>query len=871
QSESLKKELEALIKNQSQALSEHKVWLAELAPMLAFFLQNGKDLWANEGQEDARDAVLFFLNRENAELNQELGLVKGEHQKLFFERRSYLDLNDNLRQRLVELEPLVKFFLQSFIQTTLDLANLTLERDSLAAKIAAASSGWQPTANAAAVSATGPTISPIDRNRVVSNGAASGAIGVSNRLKAPISQEIISFGQETQAPLAAEAAKARREAIKFDQENIKLKQALLESRQALDSLKIEAEGIKSEKNSLVYNLELKERQIEREKEQSAKYVQEIEEISQALERYLSQLSEARTENGKLSVEKENLRGELEKKVQQLEQALASKDEPPADGRLETAWAAMTYLSSKAGDALANLQANLDKRARELETAHLQLKERDEEIKRLERRQDNLSLLYWTMLSSLGDETSPAPDASLGPISESTTQSLEDAQTALETLNAPQSEEKESEKAIGGEKEESQVAPSAEQGKSERKGLLSGSLLAELRKAARRGLFSLALTGGLVLLAQSSKAETPLPLGGPDSPLILERAFSDGTKSSQVILTQAHYQPNTSALVIDIPLSRLNSKLLARNVDLGFPVPRSFERSYPDRVDLCREIIESQAKRWDLTGEDWIRLIQMAYGPEETVFLGDLNGRLAPVLLTRPYLKNLSQAMEDKTLEETLGQRLLKSVLCFSGPEEGPYWDRLFVNFRRTLGNDSEAVSAVIWHLFRRPARIKLSQIEYGGYQRPFNSFEKMDIKKALEFLTEHIKQDWGRPASKPRQRKFKMTPAESAVLASDLIFTARLYGLPRTTLVALAADDFISYGVWPDALQAYSYGQKLSQLMILSAVHWKVGAPAVLEIQNLTDYMSLGRKDTQGVRKAYCLLDKALSRYLTPQLSIFKG
>ncbi|MDR2350891.1 MAG: hypothetical protein LBF41_09775, partial [Deltaproteobacteria bacterium] len=128
-------------------------------------------------------------------------------------------------------------------------------------------------------------------------------------------------------------------------------------------------------------------------------------LSETAARQASDLAKLGTETKRLAEEKRRLENELAEKDSKLENVESElkkiSENPPSDGRVETAWAAVNYLGAKAGDALARLEGQLRLQAGEMENAFAELQKRETRIKTLEENQDKLSLLYWTLVSLAG--------------------------------------------------------------------------------------------------------------------------------------------------------------------------------------------------------------------------------------------------------------------------------------------------------------------------------------------------------------------------------------------------------------------------------------------------------------------------------------
>ncbi|MDR2725469.1 MAG: hypothetical protein LBC90_05290, partial [Candidatus Adiutrix sp.] len=131
---------------------------------------------------------------------------------------------------------------------------------------------------------------------------------------------------------------------------------------------------------------------------------------------VAELAQARRERELLEgslAEREALLIDRTGEVSALKDELARADRDLAenDGRLEAAWAAMNYLGAKAGDRLGEIRSRLENQTRQVDSLTLELGRRETRIRELEERQDQLSLLYWTLVAQAGAGTAASsPDS-----------------------------------------------------------------------------------------------------------------------------------------------------------------------------------------------------------------------------------------------------------------------------------------------------------------------------------------------------------------------------------------------------------------------------------------------------------------------------
>ncbi|MDR1656295.1 MAG: hypothetical protein LBT47_01905 [Deltaproteobacteria bacterium] len=1050
----IKSELEALIKNQNQALVAHQAWLAALMPMVGHFLNVGSDFWAGPGREDARDAVLFFMTRENAELSVELGEIKAERQTLYAERRNLTEVFESMRSRLDELKPLVEFLVVKFAQVSSQLAEVLGERDRLKQEIEVLTG------------AMGGLLPPPDE---VQAQEVAGEVMVK--------AELLSDGNEFEE-VNNELTQARFQVAKLATENRSLIETINQSRENLERQRAGLRLLEGQNKELAASLEDRDRLLASATQNCTNLENDRQRLLASMERQGMDLTLARSEAGRLAIERDQLKIEAQKRADELGVLQArlyeiNNAKPQADGRLESAWAAMTYLSAKAGDAMGSLQQKLDRQARELESSTIDLRNKEAEIKRLENRQDSLSLMFWTMLSLAAESAAGGPDlddgsedgqgasnaapsavqsadgltdeeilnpprvtlatedlglgdfsltdldvdslseprqpddsgavaeksasagagagqpASAGALPGAVNLEASTNQRALEALdghNGPgtqdlsgnqehhgtqqdlaSADEASSQKApkppyggvspdiaagspagISGQPDLAGEVPSADSGLPQtqgdgKTGQLGGSFLSDLRKAARRGLFSLFLTGGLIFLlpdsvgAGSRKSDT-LELGTPETPMVF----------GQPPVSRAHLFTREPVFAPD-QMSRWGSSYLGRTLDLnssnlpdlpagvmsrpaawladsgrfspasgdpgafrpyvlisemastrksqaavtqleqwgGLPVSSpptpqvssgdtDFGRSEISRLnpsspvsfnleEMIRLKVTEQAVRWGQEPEDWLRLIRRAYGPEATISLADLDAPAAPIQLLSPHLPLFAEALNRCGLTAELAPSILTAASCFDF-EEGAYWDRLYMCLRAKTASEREAVEGFKGRLERKPSLRVPFAAEYIGPFKPVAAFEGLELDRATELLTEQIKSEW--PGT-GRLKKPIPKGREALRMAQDLIYSAKIFGLPRTLFVASSHADYFALGAWPDTLAVYRRGIFWVDQICLNLKVSYDDMPYMCDIDSMTARLFRDSHSGAVIPQKYMAFLEFLNRKLSPATTIF--
>ena len=209
---------------------------------------------------------------------------------------------------------------------------------------------------------------------------------------------------------------------------------------------------------------------------------------------VAELAQARQDRAAWEASQAELEARLSGQTEEIETlkgelVRADRDLAEQDGRLEAAWAGMNFLGARAGDRLGEMKSRLENQARQVDSLTTELSRRDTRIRELEERQDQLSLLYWTLVAQAG-----ALPASLEP-------------------PAPVSDDSE--------------PPAPDQMDQAQSGggfNLGRQLLEGAKKVARRSLFSLILAGSLVLAGPKAEAEAPEADRLPPSPPALAARF-----------------------------------------------------------------------------------------------------------------------------------------------------------------------------------------------------------------------------------------------------------------------------------------------------------------------------------------------------------
>jgi DNA repair exonuclease SbcCD ATPase subunit len=584
------------------------------------------------------------------------------------------------------------------------------------------------------------------------------------------------------------------------------------------------------------------RQLDSLKGEKARLSLENESLSNTAKRQAEELAAKGADAKKLYQENQALIlkiAQRDAKIEKLDQDIEEiKENPPPDGRVETAWAAFNYLGAKAGDALNRLEAQLANQAREIEEAFRELQKRDARIKTLESRQDRLALLYWTMLSlasnglslrlpagtgtndegGQGGNNSPGgqgtPPGTMAPPG---APPLGGGEGSFGAKGDPSSQG--STHAQGGPKGPAEVLRDS--------GLLSLAFLKSLKDAARKGLFTLILTGSVALGATSEATADKItdgPLFGSFSPY-----HGEGAQPGQARFA---YKEGTFLAYIS---TKIHSRVLGRTLDLGFLPP--LERDMDQRAieQKAKEILRLQAQARGLGLEEWISLVRNAFDEGTTIYLPELESALSYGKLISPQLPSLAKGLEGSAISEELWNLALSGAARLKGGE-GLFWERVYNDFMGRMGDPSEASKAAVLHLARKN-RVNLPRIEYVGVLSPIKELEDMGEARVQEFLSNHIKNYWTGGYRRLPRKKEKL-----AYLALDLYSASRIFRVPLTLLAALSHQHYESSGNWPEALDVYSGSLKVASLVARLSRPWNLNSPHICDLDELAVNFAISKK-----------------------------
>ena len=536
-------------------------------------------------------------------------------------------------------------------------------------------------------------------------------------------------------------------------------------------------------------------------EELASFQSTHEVLEASLQSRETELAEVRDQAFALAQERDQLQGTLSAKAEEIsvlksELAQADRDLAENDGRLEASWAALNYLGTKADDALARVKGKLDNQTRQVDVLSSEIKERDEQIKNLEDRQDKLALLYWTLVSKAVSSAGSRP-----PVA----QALREAGEAL--LPAPSGE--------GG---AVKAQPAAEAAPALGGGAFSlgKQMLEGAKKVARRSLFALIMTGGLILSAPMAASAAHLPGSAPTA-----------------LPSPGQYdEPSFS--------TRFNSSYIGRAVSLEV-VDSSTRLAGRAAVESSLTgLVKDMAESHGLTNGEFLRLVREARGVDATVHLTDFKGRSGSFILLETHLPKLTRQLmawpEEVVIEPKLTS-LMKSASDFK-PNEGSFWERLFFDYLASE-EPGRTIDALLAHLAQKATLANLTRPEFAGRLAPFPEIENMGPDSFIAFMATHIQRNWPNFSTRPREHAARR-------LAGDIYFSARLFKLPVTLLAAQTHQevethltDFFKRGATMGLLHRAS---TLANLARRLGLDWEPGRPPLCDLDTL---LEASRKETK--------------------------
>ncbi|MEW6265216.1 MAG: hypothetical protein AB1641_19230 [Thermodesulfobacteriota bacterium] len=412
------------------------------------------------------------------------------------------------------------------------------------------------------------------------------------------------------------------------------------------------------------------------------------------------------------------------------------------GRAETAWSALTWLAEKTGEIVTRLQNRVAAQAASLHGLERRLEQRAGRIAELEKAQDRLSLLFWLIAGSGGDD--PGVLAALGRYAGEPgfrkAAAMAGARLQHLTLTAA--------------------------------GRVSGPGFQRLAKrAVHRGLYSLLLAGGLVF-------------GWPESASVTTALDSGLVKPGEMkTLLEA------PALQVGLVADQVYSPYVGRPFDLGFLSPQDKAQGFDHVQALIAREMDGQALRLGLEPADFLRLVRGLFPPGQTVSLVRLKDDGHALDLLRGYFPQASAELRNRALGQDLIRGLYR-LAASTEPVECRFWDRLYGDYR-ALRTDPVQSLGMILHNADRGRRVgpRGSKLEFAGRLAPIAELESLGQEGFTRLMTPyfraHVKAFTSSPAYAYAHRPEEIETYAQR-LAQDMYMAGQTFGVPKTLLIAIA-------------------------------------------------------------------------------------
>jgi hypothetical protein len=581
--------------------------------------------------------------------------------------------------------------------------------------------------------------------------------------------------------------------------------------------------------------------------------------------------------------------------------------------LEAVWGALNYLKARSLDSLEALKTRLDQEVRRGEDLQLQLAKKEENIKTLENRQDSLSILFWTVAQMAAEGQLSFP------------------QGLIEALPSPE-EPLKPEEPEGSEGEEGEDEDDDEPDKAPKTSFGKG-LLAEIRKAARKSLFGLMITGGLVMHFPAPGEAKPILLGTPETPMI---ELNRGAQSASQPLRPANF----------VQLEAMDNFILAKK--------------------SLAPGAQSQGLSGDAQSEPAARsIIQCFPGPS-------LDSRYAPIVYKDPGLRPLGHFSGEERWESSAAANDLALATRYPCRALGRVIDLGLLRLEGVLADGHSDVEAEAMEFFDAQARkwglstvvlIRLIRAAYdkdktvfltelsgeeavlnlsrphlpnmtralrsssfkevlGRYLLPrldrlpkfladfwdrlfLDFFQKtQDLQEASLGLAWHLAKRLDSPLDLEfggrlvTPKEIKNLPLEdshklltgyileswpeirgrhpkspdyqkASRVAADILALGRIMGAPWTFIAILVHRDRELGAPWPSTLELYGWARDIAEVMLMSSIRGAPNNPALCDLDSMASFWSVERDHALGEKM------KRLTSYFSREIhqadNLFNG
>jgi hypothetical protein len=461
---------------------------------------------------------------------------------------------------------------------------------------------------------------------------------------------------------------------------------------------------------------------------------------------------------------------------------------------------------------------------------------------LEEKQDRLSLLYWTLLNLAGQGLSlRLPEAHTIKKDTSGDEGGGGSSSADGSSGGMLPPVTGNDGALGA-SDNNQINSATDRFKS----LLPLGFLKGIKDAARKSLFSLILSGGLVLtIAASGNANIN---GNSDNDANFNNLKSHTDYSDfygfspfspfhgEEIKAPPKVFPEKKKKELSFIVTKMRSKVLGRTLDLGFLPPLERDMPFTEADNRAKEILNAQAQKRGLSLEEWIYLTRTAFAKERTIYLSDLDSENAPFILLSPHLPGIAQGLvTQKNKNPYIWNLALQGAVRLKG-NEGVFWERLYYGIREEYPiEEYEAAKSAIFRLYRKNW-ITLQQMEYAGTLTPIKDVEAMSYERAIEFIVKHMSNYWGNPKEKKLPQK-----DELIWIASDLYNASRIFKVPLTFLSIVTHYKYEVDNTLPGILDIYSGSLEIVKNIARLTRTWEPSSRLLCDLDELAQSLSISQ------------------------------
>lgn len=767
-----------LYHRQAEEIQDQREKLAELLPLLEFFIQR-IDLWAAPDKEEAPAEpsladgsetlvlLLHLLRQENETLKEKLAVLSDENLDLRF-KNDHLDRSRQaVKSRLEQLLPLFSFLWKAWLRNVIAL-----------------------TESQARQRRTEKRLEALNERRALEEARVS---KLTARLAS--AEEQMTILQEEAVESSAALAEAERLHAEF--------------KDLYDKARREADSLREERNAFSIDLQ----DTHRELEILGKGSNELRLLNLRLA----------SDNKKYRAEAETLRNES------AAFAVALTDQT---GRAEAAWAAFAELADQSRFAVESLHSRLDAQSDTIAALEVRLRERNDEAEELERMQNRLGLLFWTMARFGGDNN-------------------EVYETLIQLTNDK------------GFKDAADIAGA-------RLHNLAAAAVAHItgdqfrrraKKSVQRGLYSLLMAGGMIFsLPEESSVATAIPaeLTRPEEIVNLVEAEPIG--------------PN-------IPTGPVFSGYVGRPFDISFLPPWEKAKGFDFIQQAIVREIDALAQNLGIEPEAYLILVKRLFSPGQTVSLHRLQAPDVSFQVLKWHFPHVAGDFKDIPLKPSHMGALYKMAAQMA-PDECLFWDRLYADYRALNSESAESLGMILKNMDFHRENNAAGAREFAGRLKPIPELEKLGLAGFTKVITPYFRANIKAFTSHPAfsyAHKAEEIDEYARRLAQDMFISAKLFGVPRTLMISIAHQESYFANVLGDNSMSASPFQiynPTKPLIIKSMNNKGLAVPGVpqrlqdnltlatyMAANHLSDLMDKSSRSWAKGKKLLCDLDRVALSY----------